>query len=121
MINEQVLNGNWTSLKGQIQETWGDVTDDDLERLKGNVRQLVGFIQEKTGQTQERVEAKLNHMISRTSRRADEVYSRVSEGVQQRYAAAESAVQRRPIESVAVAFGTGLVAGIVAGLVLRSR
>lgn len=39
--------------------------------------------------------------------------------VQAKYADAEQAVRRNPIESLCVAFGTGLVAGVVVGLCFR--
>jgi uncharacterized protein YjbJ (UPF0337 family) len=39
--------------------------------------------------------------------------------VQTKYADAEQAVRRNPIESLCVAFGTGLVAGVIVGLCFR--
>jgi ElaB/YqjD/DUF883 family membrane-anchored ribosome-binding protein len=37
------------------------------------------------------------------------------------YAFAEETVQKRPVESLAVCFGAGLITGVVVGLMLRSR
>ena len=59
----------------------------------------------------------LNQASESTSEVSDQVRERVREG----YAGAEQLVQRRPAESLAVAFGTGLIAGVIVGLVLRSR
>jgi ElaB/YqjD/DUF883 family membrane-anchored ribosome-binding protein len=47
----------------------------------------------------------------------DEVSARVSTGIDQ----AQQVVRRNPMESVAVAFGAGLIAGVVTGLILKSR
>lgn len=52
--------GRWDQLKGKVRETWGDITDDDIDVAEGNYEQLVGNIKEKTGESQEEIERKLN-------------------------------------------------------------
>jgi ElaB/YqjD/DUF883 family membrane-anchored ribosome-binding protein len=37
------------------------------------------------------------------------------------YAQTERMVQQRPMESLAVGFGAGLITGVIIGLVMRSR
>ncbi len=46
-------------------------------------------------------------------------YGQVAQNLQAKYSDAESAVRSKPIESVVVAFGTGLLAGVVMGLCFR--
>lgn len=48
-----------------------------------------------------------------------EQYGEALAAVQAGYADAEQAVRRKPIESLCVAFGTGLVAGVIVGLCFR--
>lgn len=50
-MNWDIIQGKWTQLKGSIQEKWGELTDDDLDRLDGNKDQLSGKLQEKYGWT----------------------------------------------------------------------
>ena len=139
MVSQQVLEGHWDELKGQIQDTWGSVTEDDLQELKGDFNQVIGVIKRKTGQTRENIERQLNDLLKECSTMtergaaaareyagaaasgAQEAYDAASEQLRRQYAATESMVQNRPLESVAVAFGTGLIAGVIAGLVIRSR
>ena len=45
----------------------------------------------------------------------------VSDRLRERYENAESVVRHHPTETVVVAFGIGLVAGLIAGLALRAR
>ena len=52
--------GRWDQLKGKVKQTWGDMTDDDLDVAEGNYDELVGRIKEQTGETQEAIEDKLN-------------------------------------------------------------
>jgi uncharacterized protein YjbJ (UPF0337 family) len=138
-INAQELQGQWNRLKGQVKEKWGQLTDDDLNITGGNVDQLVGKIQQKTGVARDTIEKFLNDLTSHGSSavasaaqavgdfahqaggRIRENYENVSGQVRERYEAAEDLVRHNPGQSVAAAFGIGLVAGLIVGLALRSR
>ena len=52
--------GRWEQLKGRAQKLWGNLTNDDFQRAKGDFNQLVGIIREKTGRTQEEIERQLD-------------------------------------------------------------
>jgi uncharacterized protein YjbJ (UPF0337 family) len=52
--------GRWDQLKGKVRQTWGEITDDDLDVAEGNFEELVGLIKERTGETSEEIEEKLN-------------------------------------------------------------
>ena len=51
-----ILEGNWKQMKGQVKEWWGDLTDDDLTRIDGKREKLVGVLQERYGYAKERAE-----------------------------------------------------------------
>lgn len=139
MVNTQTLEGNWAGIKGQVQEKWGQISDNELQQVKGDANQLIGLIQRKTGEAREQIERQLDdfatksagmasrgveaakQLASNASEQAQQTYEQVSGKVQDGYHQAEAMVQQKPLESVAVAFGTGLIAGVVVGLVLRSR
>ena len=62
------------------------------------------------------------------SRCAGDAFTRAKESARQYagraregYDEAQEIVRRRPAESVAVAFGTGLLVGVIVGLIARSR
>jgi len=48
-MNEDVIKGNWKQLKGRMKQTWGDLTEDDLERAEGDREYLAGRLQERYG------------------------------------------------------------------------
>ena len=48
-MDENILKGQWTQLKGRVREKWGKLTDDDLDQIQGRSEQLVGKIQERYG------------------------------------------------------------------------
>jgi uncharacterized protein YjbJ (UPF0337 family) len=46
-MNWEQIEGNWKQLKGKVREQWGDLTDDDFEKIAGKRDNLIGKIQEK--------------------------------------------------------------------------
>lgn len=52
--------GRWDQLKGKAQQAWGELTNDDLDVAEGNYDELVGRIKERTGETREAIEDRLN-------------------------------------------------------------
>jgi uncharacterized protein YjbJ (UPF0337 family) len=130
---------NWDTLKGKILERWGQLTEDELLEVEGQLDQLVGLIQQKTGEARtqiKRVIEELNqeyggkiHQAKETARQyaehAQETMHDAAENVRHRaregYDQASEVLRRRPAESVAVAFGTGLLVGVIVGLIARSK
>jgi len=43
------VEGNWKQIKGKVRETWGELTDDEIEQIAGKRDMLLGKIQEKYG------------------------------------------------------------------------
>jgi len=139
MLNQQTIEGHWNELTGKVKHAWGNLTDNDLKSVEGNVDQLVGLIQRKTGESREVIEEKLGEFsekfasfteqaattVRQSAQQVTEKFQaatqQISDSARQTYSEAEALVQQRPAESVAVAFGAGLIAGVVVGLVLRSR
>lgn len=60
MMNKNIAGGNWKELKGRIRSAWGKLTDDELEKAKGDVSAVAGLIQKKYGVMQEDARKKLN-------------------------------------------------------------
>jgi uncharacterized protein YjbJ (UPF0337 family) len=138
-INAQEIQGQWNTLRGRVKEKWGQLTDDDLTIHGGNVDQLVGRIQQKTGEARDSIERFLTDLTSHGSSavahaaeavgnyahqagdRLRDQYGRFADQARDRYEGAQDAVRHNPGQSLAAAFGFGLVAGIVVGLALRSR
>ncbi len=52
--------GRWSQLKGKAKQAWGTLTDDDLDVAEGNYDELIGRIKERTGETQEQIEKRLD-------------------------------------------------------------
>ena len=48
-MNKDQVEGNWKQFKGKVKESWGKLTDDDLDVINGRRDQLLGRIQERHG------------------------------------------------------------------------
>ena len=138
-MNQTTLDGNWTEIKGKLREKWGQLTDSDLPQQQGDVEQLVGIIQRKTGEGRESIEKFLQQMsgsaasvMGTAAETVREYAQSASESVQHTakqaadqvragYGEAEKFVRNRPGESLLVCFGLGLITGVVIALSMRSR
>jgi len=134
MLNAQQVHGQWNSIRGKIKEKWGQLTDDDLKVASGNVDQLVGTIQQKTGVAREEIEKFINGLTSNsTLQRAAEVatdyaqqaassvrdgYEEVSEQVREGAEQIQKQVKEHPTQSMLACLGIGVITGVVVGTML---
>lgn len=58
-MNDDILKGKWKQVKGNIKKQWGKLTDDDLDKIKGDSEKLIGKIQEKYGTSKDAAEAQV--------------------------------------------------------------
>jgi uncharacterized protein YjbJ (UPF0337 family) len=49
------LKGKWNQIKGDIKRKRGQVTDDDLMQAEGSEDQLIGIIQQRTGEQRDAI------------------------------------------------------------------
>ena len=68
-MNNQVAEGKWKVLKGKIRAEWGDLTEDELDKTKGNLDQIAGKIQTKYGDTLDGAQKKLNGLLEAMSQK----------------------------------------------------
>lgn len=64
IVNEDIFKGKWSQLKGKLRQQWGELTDDDIEKVAGKRDELVGILQEKYGHSQEEAEREVNDFLS---------------------------------------------------------
>jgi len=55
-MNWDTMKGEWKQFRGKVQEKWGDLTDDDLDRIEGKRDQLLGAVQKRYGVAREEAE-----------------------------------------------------------------
>lgn len=138
-INVQELQAQWNTLRGQVKDRWGQLTDEDLRIQDGNIDQLVGRIQQRTGEGRATIEQFLGDLVARgssifsgaattidhfahqASDRLRQSTGRMSDEVRVQFNGGEVVVRHNTTRSLLVPFGFGLMAGLMVGLALRSR
>jgi uncharacterized protein YjbJ (UPF0337 family) len=58
-MNEDILQGKWKQLRGEIKSWWGKLTNDDLDRIEGSYEKLAGMLQERYGYTRQQAEREI--------------------------------------------------------------
>jgi uncharacterized protein YjbJ (UPF0337 family) len=64
-MNKDILEGQWTKLKGEVRERWGKLTDDDLDEIAGKRDQLLGTLQKRYGYARDEAERELKEWEGR--------------------------------------------------------
>jgi len=54
-MNQDQAKGTWQQLKGEIKKKWGQLTDNDLMEVEGDMDKLAGRIQQRTGDKREEI------------------------------------------------------------------
>lgn len=67
-MNEDILRGQWTQLKGKVRGKWGKLTNDDLDQIQGRAQQLIGRIQERYGIARDEAERQVKEWEVETTR-----------------------------------------------------
>ncbi|MEX1055266.1 MAG: CsbD family protein [Rhodothermales bacterium] len=66
---EQQMEGTWKRFKGRLKEAWGTLTDDELDKLEGKRDQIEGLIEQKTGESREKVRREVDRLTQETKYR----------------------------------------------------
>jgi uncharacterized protein YjbJ (UPF0337 family) len=63
-MNMHLLEAKWKQLRGKAKQKWGDLTDDDLDRIEGRYEELVGLVQEKYNRTRQEAEQEVREFVN---------------------------------------------------------
>lgn len=63
-MNWTQIEGKWEQFKGRARAQWGMLTDDDLQKLKGNRDELRGKIVERYGIAREQADEQIERWLS---------------------------------------------------------
>lgn len=60
-----ILSGMWKQLRGNVKQTWGKLTDDDIAMIDGQRDKLVGKLQERYGYTKSQADDQVDEFLTR--------------------------------------------------------
>lgn len=64
-VNQDILEGKWKQVRGQVRQQWGRLTDNQLDRINGRSEELVGLLQESYGYTQAQAQKEVDDFVHR--------------------------------------------------------
>jgi uncharacterized protein YjbJ (UPF0337 family) len=64
-MNKDQFEGSWKQVKGRLKEFWGDLTDDEIDKMSGSYDRFVGTIQEKYGKSKEEARDSVNQFLKK--------------------------------------------------------
>jgi len=64
-MNTDIIQGNWTEIKGKLRQQWGKLTDDDVSTMKGTYEELEGKLQATYGYQKDQAKKEIDVFISK--------------------------------------------------------
>jgi len=74
MLNENQIKGNWNEIKGGVRNLWGRISDEELERVKGNLQEVVSIVQEKYNESKETISEKMKRLMDSFDNETDKTF-----------------------------------------------
>ena len=62
--NQDIVQGKWQELKGQVKQQWGKLTDDDVQGLSGKTGEFASVLQRRYGYGKVQAEMEINQWVS---------------------------------------------------------
>ena len=62
-VTNDILQGKWHELKGQVRQQWGKLTDDDMTRLSGKTEELAGVLQQRYGYAKAQAHTEIDNWV----------------------------------------------------------
>ena len=72
---QESLPDQWPTLKEQVKQRWGKLTDDDIARLSANPAELVSLLRERYGYGRAQAEIEINNWVKEAEVRTSVSYS----------------------------------------------
>lgn len=66
-MNNDIVQGKWKQIKGDVKQFFGKLTDDDMTRAEGGQDKIVGVLQERYGYTKEQAEREWSEFSDRSA------------------------------------------------------
>jgi uncharacterized protein YjbJ (UPF0337 family) len=82
MFSDETLKGKWKEVKGEIINFWGNLSEDELEKTKGNMTSIIGLIQQRYGEKKESIQERLNQLSEKFASNANDVGSKLTDATE---------------------------------------
>lgn len=63
-MNKDIIEGKLKEFSGEVRKKWGQLTDDEVQKTKGNAEALSGLVQQKFGMSKEKASAEVGDFFN---------------------------------------------------------
>ncbi len=71
MNKDNITEGKWQELRGQVKAWWGQLSDGDLDQIQGRYEPLIGKLQERYGYTRQEAESEIRKFLMQANTRPE--------------------------------------------------
>lgn len=83
-MNQDVFNGKIKEISGELKKKWGQLTEDEIGKTKGNLESLAGLVQQKYGVAKEQAAKDVTEFMQRFEKKDDDVTRQASDRVNEK-------------------------------------
>jgi uncharacterized protein YjbJ (UPF0337 family) len=73
-MNKDIVQGNWTEIKGKLKQQWGKLTDDEISVMRGTYEELEGALQKSYGYEKDQAKKEIDAFLERNQYTSDETF-----------------------------------------------
>jgi uncharacterized protein YjbJ (UPF0337 family) len=107
-MDTSVLTNKWNQVRNDVKHRWDKLTEEDVERVKGDIDELVSLVEQKYGYTRKAAESEVKRFLKQYDRTVRDVVKKVPKEVR-------LSIARYP----GAALATALIALFVLGFLLK--
>lgn len=78
-MNHTTFGNQWDSIKGQLKQRYGQLTDDDLTFTEGKAEELYARLRDRLGISEDELRAQIEEFKSNAAGRVDQMKAKASE------------------------------------------
>lgn len=82
-MNKDVFQGKIKEMSGELRKKWGELTDDDIKKTKGNAQALQGLVQQKVGLSKEEAQREVNSFMNTFAQKYEKGVAKLNHGIDQ--------------------------------------
>jgi uncharacterized protein YjbJ (UPF0337 family) len=64
IMDNDIVKGKWTEIKGKLKQQWGKLTDDDISTMKGSYEELEGKLQKSYGYQKDQAKKEIDTFLN---------------------------------------------------------
>lgn len=63
MLTEQQFNAKWSEIKNGLRNLWGNLTEEEIESVKGNIYEVTGMVERKYSESRDEIKNKIDQLM----------------------------------------------------------